>query len=88
MPYDWNPQIRKGSHLLPLLPYVEQEALYRQIDFSGALSNPPVNQKLPDGRLLREIILPILVCPSDPLQGRLPNGQAATKDWTHHESSD
>src|SRR6266446_1288505 len=29
MPYDWNPQVRKGSHLLQLLPYVEQDALYR-----------------------------------------------------------
>jgi prepilin-type N-terminal cleavage/methylation domain-containing protein len=78
MPFDWNPQIRKGSHLLQLLPYLEQDALYRSIDFSGSLTNPPVNQRLPDGRWLREVVLPVLVCPSDPLNGRLPNGLATT----------
>jgi prepilin-type N-terminal cleavage/methylation domain-containing protein len=78
MPFDWNPQIRKGSHLLQLLPYLEQAAIFQAIDFSNTLVNPPVNQTLPGGRRLREVVLPVLVCPSDTLFGRLPNGLATT----------
>jgi prepilin-type N-terminal cleavage/methylation domain-containing protein/prepilin-type processing-associated H-X9-DG protein len=69
---DWQPLARRGSHLLKLLPYIEQENLYRQIDFSGTTS--PVNLTLSDGRRLRDVVLPLLVCPSDTHGGRGPNG--------------
>lgn len=65
---DWVPLGYRGSHLLKLLPYCEQEPLYRQIDFSGVTA--PASQTLSDGRKLREIIPPMLVCPTDPLKGK------------------
>ncbi len=65
------PQIDRGGHLVRLLPYVEQKALYDLIDFrfggvpsrtvfmGPGATNP---QFLPAGPL------PVLVCPSDPRQ--------------------
>ncbi len=76
---DWVPLGYRGSFLLKLLPFMEQSNLYNQIDFSGnvgglvpAVFGPrvPGNLVLSDGRPLRQVSLPTLVCPSDPAGGR------------------
>ena len=55
-------EIKHGSALVMLLPYLEQQALYEMIDFSQAWS-AEVSMG-PDGYLY-ETVLPQLLCPSD-----------------------
>lgn len=60
----------KGSYLVQLLPYVDQEPLYNSIDFNGlgAPWNAPnvEGQTLPNGSLIRHTSIPTYQCPSDP----------------------
>ncbi len=55
----------RGSYFIRLLPYLEQNALYDQLDFD--LPNTPgfMSQTVGDGRLF-EVLLPTMLCPSDP----------------------
>lgn len=47
-----------------ILPNVDQAGLYNQIDMSGATAIA-VDATLSDGRIIREIPMPIFTCPSD-----------------------
>src|SRR5262249_59359412 len=42
-----------------ILPFVEQDPLYRQIDFNQSLASSPAARTY----------LPVFICPSDPLDG-------------------
>src|SRR3954452_917019 len=57
-----NPGGRNSSVFVDLLPYVEQENLYRQWDFA----NPNNNQLVSQGARA-SLVVPIYVCPTDRL---------------------
>jgi len=61
----WNDR-NWASHLVHLLPYVEQTALYDQIDFQNGIR--PAEQMI-GGKTLDQYVLPLLVCPSDSPSG-------------------
>ena len=54
----------KGTHLVPLLPFIDQAPLYMAADFR--VLGHPFNTTLPNGSLFRSTILPVLTCPTDP----------------------
>lgn len=51
----------KGSVLVKLLPYIEQTALYDQLDFDDDV----MYSTLGDGTYVHEVSIPLFVCPSD-----------------------
>jgi prepilin-type N-terminal cleavage/methylation domain-containing protein len=60
----------KGTHLVQLLPFVDQAPLWSSINFS--VVGQPFNLTLPSGTLFRSTVLALLQCPSDdrpPLNG-------------------
>ena len=52
-----------GTHLVKLLPFIDQSPMYNSINFS--VLGQPVSTVLPNGALLRSQSLAILTCPSD-----------------------
>ncbi|HWL10640.1 MAG TPA: DUF1559 domain-containing protein [Planctomicrobium sp.] len=48
-----------------ILPFIDQTALYNQIDMAGTTANA-VEGLLPDGRRVRAVTMPAFMCPSDP----------------------
>lgn len=65
----------RGSPFVSLLPFMEQLALYSNLDHSPAAEN--VSGQRPDGPgtpRLQNIVLSGLVCPSDSSTGLVPNG--------------
>jgi prepilin-type N-terminal cleavage/methylation domain-containing protein/prepilin-type processing-associated H-X9-DG protein len=68
----------KGTHLVRLLPYVEQANIFSALNFSlmapwGTPGAPPANfnfemqrESYPNGRMIKDISLPVYQCPSDP----------------------
>jgi prepilin-type N-terminal cleavage/methylation domain-containing protein/prepilin-type processing-associated H-X9-DG protein len=80
MVIDWQPLTWGGSHLLKLLPYSEQSSLVQQIDFKD--NRPAVNKTLPGGKLLRDHVLPLLLCPSDTHGGRGGTGNWALTNYS------
>jgi len=67
----WGVTPNKGSVLVHLLPFIEQQNLYEKFDFS----TDPYSQTLPDGTLIAAQIVKPYVCPSDQNTGLL-NGRA------------
>ena len=60
--WDWNEDQRRGSILIRLLPYMEQQAIYDLFDLKKGTDT----QMLPDGKnLLASISLAVYTCPSD-----------------------
>lgn len=76
---DWS-NASKGSMLLKLLPFVEQQPLYDSIDFSArgtAWNFPNVEaQTLPNGSLIRHVELPAFNCPSRAHEPRIGHSAA------------
>ena len=66
-----DPEEYRGSILILLLPYLEQQNLFDQFDYTRKIDN----QTFPDGTLLASAIVPVYVCPSDNNSG-LRNGIA------------
>jgi prepilin-type N-terminal cleavage/methylation domain-containing protein len=68
----------RGSHLVRLLPYVEQANIFQALNFSllapwGTDGAPPANfnfewqrESYPNGRRIKDIAIPTYMCPSDP----------------------
>jgi prepilin-type N-terminal cleavage/methylation domain-containing protein len=54
----------KGSHLVALLPFIEQNTLFEQLDFKNT-TTPVYNQVVSGGKKLREFELAMYRCPSD-----------------------
>ena len=89
---------RNFSWIATTLPYIEQSALYNNINFalplvSGPAGNPtsaPVSsmtgQKAPDGRLLISIRIPTFECPSDPGFNGGPNPHEIA--WSNYAGSE
>jgi prepilin-type N-terminal cleavage/methylation domain-containing protein/prepilin-type processing-associated H-X9-DG protein len=61
----------RGSILLHILPFIEQQTLYDKVDFNSA----PEGQTLPGGGLIAATIIKTYVCPSEKSTGLL-NGRA------------
>lgn len=59
-----------------VLPYLDQSALYNQIDMSGETASA-VTGTLPDGKIIREVELAVTRCPSDP-NNKVRDGYAQT----------
>lgn len=54
----------KGTHLVQLLPFVDQAPLYNQINFRNP--GEPFGTTLSNGSLFRSTVLAVLTCPTDP----------------------
>jgi prepilin-type N-terminal cleavage/methylation domain-containing protein len=54
----------KGNHLVAILPYLEQGALFDKLDFNNT-TTPVYDQVITGGKRLRQIELAIYHCPSD-----------------------
>ena len=65
------------GHIPRLLPFLDQEPLYNQLNMSAALA---MQTTMPDGQPASMSILPVAVCPSDANLGPNPNafGYAVT----------
>ncbi|MDZ7618269.1 MAG: DUF1559 domain-containing protein [Patescibacteria group bacterium] len=61
----------RGSILCLLLPYLEQQSLFDQFDYTKRIDD----QKLPNGQEIASTIVSVYVCPSDSNRG-LYNGRA------------
>ena len=68
----------RGSILIRLLPYIEQQALYDEFDFS---KNTDTQAAANDHRLDNTIVS-TYVCPSDSLGGRLPDSGRGVSNYT------
>jgi prepilin-type N-terminal cleavage/methylation domain-containing protein/prepilin-type processing-associated H-X9-DG protein len=80
-PYD--PALRaangnQGSHLVALLSFIEQDPLYKKINFNIAVTTKPGAQVVDGTKKLEEVVIPAYQCPSDPQAGQLFNGRAMT----------
>lgn len=69
----------QASHLVLLLPYIEQAPLYTSINFANSAVIKPWNTNV-NGKLLNEIVIPGFICPSESRESLLatqvndPNG--------------
>jgi prepilin-type N-terminal cleavage/methylation domain-containing protein len=63
------PEAERGSVLLRLLPYLEQQTIYQGIDFRRNTNSQKVN-----GAYIYQMIIPAYVCPSDKNDGLLDTG--------------
>src|SRR5579859_6807921 len=73
----WNPgpSQSKGSLFVHLLPFLDQAPLFNKLNFSSP--GPRVGQQVVDptsGRILANVVLPILLCPSDDSGAATPDG--------------
>lgn len=64
-----------GTHLVKLLPFIDQAPMFNAINFSNL--GQPVSTVLPSGALLRSQVLAVLTCPSDN-RGMLNGDRALT----------
>lgn len=62
----------KGSWLVRLLPFIEQQSVWDQIDFDRNVEHDSVV----DGRPMHELVIPAFLCPSDDHDGHWPDGFA------------
>jgi prepilin-type N-terminal cleavage/methylation domain-containing protein len=87
-----NPSHRSTSWMQQVLPYIEQQALYNQIDFNFDVKldprngTTPVNPNTPSNAAVARTVIPGFLCPSDTLhnRGRL-NGRANRSSGTNPE---
>ncbi len=74
----------RGSILIRLLPYIEQQNVYDAFDFTQVTDG----QKFPDGRRIDSTVIATYLCPSDThggsFQGRGLHNYAASKGSTKH----
>lgn len=60
----------KGSHLVGILPYVDQAPLWKQIDFKNPAADPAGRPRIDDqpisGKKFRNMLIPGYICPTDP----------------------
>ncbi len=59
----------KGSHLVGLLPYVDQGPLWKKIDFKNPAADPAGRPRIDDqpisGKKFRSMVIPAYICPTD-----------------------
>lgn len=59
--WDGSEELDRGSILVCLLPFIEQQAIHDALDFKKSIHA----QKLPDGRKLGQVKIKLYVCPTD-----------------------
>ncbi|QDV67016.1 hypothetical protein Poly24_07070 [Rosistilla carotiformis] len=67
----------KGSFLVKLLPFIEQQALYDSCDFTG---DTVLHSVTPSGEFVHSVIVEGFICPSDNHQGHWMGGATHTAD--------
>ena len=72
-PWDWGTTspTQKGSWLVRLLPFVEQQSIWDCLDFNG---NTEHNSVTASGQPVHEIVISGFICPSDDHDGVWPDG--------------
>lgn len=65
-----------------LLPYLEAQAVYDLIDYGSPRTCFEVNAAAPPGRDPGSVVLPVNLCPSDPLSGQVNSNFASS--WGFH----
>lgn len=77
----------RGSILVHLLPFIEQQTLYDKFNFSSL----PDNQTLPDGQLIASTRIKTYTCPSDQnsnlFNGRAIHNYCASSGPTRHSNN-
>ena len=66
------PNRERGGVLVRLLPYLEENALYSQIDFEGGT----VASQMVNGKRVREYVISTYLCPTDIHDGTLEDGSS------------
>ena len=56
---------RRGSLFAKLLQFIDQQAFYNQLNFNLPVPGRLSNQVLTGGNLAGDVVLPVLLCPSD-----------------------
>jgi prepilin-type N-terminal cleavage/methylation domain-containing protein len=75
--YAWQGGIhRKGDMLVKLLPFLEQQGFYDELDFGG-----DVVGQIDGNSRLRSLVIPVLVCPSDNHDGTWPGHGRAISNY-------
>ncbi|MDA1052295.1 MAG: DUF1559 domain-containing protein [Planctomycetota bacterium] len=68
--------VHKGSHVVRLFPFMEQQPMWDQ--FSAVWTGSPEDVRGSDNRLLRQQVIPGLICPSDSHESVLQGERAVT----------
>jgi len=78
-----NASQRRGSILIRLLPFIEQQPLFKMFDFAKGTPLNTDNQRFPDGRLLAAAKIPAYICPTDTNGVTIgdPNANPPTDRW-------
>ena len=71
------PTQNRGTGLARLLPFLEEEMVFDAIDFKN-MTIWVDDMRFPDGRFIRDTVIPALLCPSDERFTGLPSWQP---DW-------
>ena len=58
------PTQNRGTGLARLLPFLEEESVFDALDFKN-MTIWVDDMKFPDGRLIRDTVIPAFLCPSD-----------------------
>jgi prepilin-type N-terminal cleavage/methylation domain-containing protein len=69
-----------GTWVMFILPYLEGNSLYKSIDFKKQVYDP-VNQ------IAVTTVLPVLICPSDPIAGKPILANRGNSNWDNPEKS-
>ena len=70
--YSGPPPFQRSSAWAKILPQLDQQAIYDQINFSNGATFLTAQQLMSNGQLLGMPVLPVLLCPSDDVPG--PDG--------------
>jgi len=76
----------QASHLVNLLPYLDQAPIFMSINFAGAAITKPWAQLI-NGVQLNSMVLPVLQCPSESHGGLLATGSNPPRAMTSYAGS-
>ena len=76
----------QASHLVNLLPYLDQAPIFNAINFAGAAVTKPWAQII-NGVQLNAMVLPVLQCPSESHGGLLATGSNPPRAMTSYAGS-
>jgi len=71
------------SWLVMALPYIDQAGLYGQVEFTNETGTPwdrDINDK-GRNRAVRDKVIPVLLCPSNPMPGTVPDSRNGGYRW-------
>jgi prepilin-type N-terminal cleavage/methylation domain-containing protein len=76
----------QASHLVNLLPYIDQAPLFNGINFANAAMTKPWNQMI-NGKILNQYLIPGYQCPSESRSGLLVTGSNPPRAMTSYAGS-